>query len=64
MGKKIDRTGKVCVECRWCEWQVDFDHGSRRVCAKTGEVQSVGAVLHKPACADFEPPPSSLYWGP
>lgn len=55
---------KVCIECRWCDLCIDFDSGSCYVCARTGEPQAPGAVIHKPACPDFEAPVPSPNWGP
>lgn len=54
----------VCVECRWCELKVDLDNGSCWYCAKKGQPQSHGSVIHKPACRDYQDPPHIEHWGP
>lgn len=53
----------VCVECRWCELKVDLESGSCYFCAKKGEPQAPGAVIHKPACRDYADPVPAEHWG-
>ncbi len=55
---------KSCIDCRWCELRLDLEAGSRYLCTATNRPLAAGDVIHRTACAAYEPLAVSAYWGP